>query len=193
MRRLGIVALALVAMSLGCSSDEDGPSATADPLDARLLHSVMIGSEEVISEEASAAVDTIGLQLRAMGPALAALTESYVDPAVSRDEWTAASDQPLAALFESVRALDGLVERAPEPVRDAFRPYVQGWNAVYESQRGLLAAVRSRDAAAEQAALEAQGTALAELRDLDDARMARVAEEFGQVVADELLSRETAG
>ncbi len=165
---LGVVLLGAVP---GCGSE-------APTIDDGVLHAVMLGTDEVLDERSSDAVDAIGLRLRALGPSLAAVLET---PA---GDGTAALD----ALDGEVVALADAVAVAPPAVRQGFAGYVDGWQQVAASERARLTAAEPADAAV---AADATASAVARLQALDAERIARVVAAFGEEEAARLLGLES--
>lgn len=137
-----------------------------DPSDQQLLNSVMVGSAEVLSDADSEVVSAIGLELVAL--------------AVPLQEWfdgTAPRATLLDRMERAVERIDARLtpDRAPA-VLATFEPYVTAW-------RRILVAL-------EQGDTEEYEAAVARIRELDDRRIARVAEAYGEEAARELLESE---
>lgn len=137
-----------------------------EPSDQQRLNSVMVGSAEVLSDADSETVSAIGLELVAL--------------AVPLREWFDGT-APRATLLERMeRAVDRIEgrltpDRAPEVIA-TFEPYVNAW-------RRILAALEQDD-------MEEYEAAVARIRELDDRRIQRVVEAFGEDAARELLESE---
>lgn len=160
LRRTAIPALVLVLAIAALAGCSD------DPSDQQLLNSVMVDSTDVLSDEDSEAVSAIGLELVALGQPL--------------QEWfddSAPEDQLLARMTAAVDRIEDRLtpERAPE-VRSTFEPYVATW-------RRILAALEAGDMAEYDAAVE-------RIRELDDRRIQRVVDAYGEDVARDLLESE---
>lgn len=137
-----------------------------DPSDQRLLNSVMVGSPDVLSEEDSETVSAIGLELVALAQPL----QQWFDRSAPREEL-------LARMTDAVDR----IERRLTPERDSdvlatFEPYVAAW-------RRILDALEADD-------LEAYDQAVARIRELDERRIARVVEAYGEEDARRLLESE---
>ena len=176
LRRSPAVAFVVVLLATlpTCASDPT-------PIDDGVLHAVMLGTDEVLDERSSDAVDTIGLRLRALGPSLSAVLE--VAPGAG-----AATPDALATLDQDVGALADAVATAPPIVRQGFAGYVDGWQAIAASERVRRT---STDPAEVAAAAEATAAAVAQLQALDAERIARVVAAFGEDEAQRLLGIET--
>jgi hypothetical protein len=173
-RLVGILVVLTVGLPLAgaaCSRSEG--------VDQRVLHSVMLGTDEVIDARASRAVDLVGLRLRALGPSLGAAIEAAGDPA------------PLARLEADVTGLAEEVAAGPSVVRRGFAGYVARWEEIADAQRRLAEARRTGDEAAAVQALADTDAALVRLQALDRQRLERVVEAFGEEEAARLLEAET--
>jgi hypothetical protein len=147
---------ACVMLALGgCSGDDAAPPAG----DQRELNSVSVGSYDLLSAADSEAVSQIGLELVLLGPPLQTWYGGSGDRAALLEQMTTAVDRIDAALSP---------DRAPE-VRTTFTPYVTTW-------RELLAALGADDTAAAEDAIE-------RLRDLDQIRIDRVVDVYGEDAA----------
>jgi hypothetical protein len=151
-----------MAVLVGACGD-DGNEASPGQRD---LNSVMVGSYDELSSDDSEAVSAIGVELVALGPPLQQWFEPGADHAALLAQMTGAVDRIERRLTP---------ERAPE-VRTTFEPYVAAW-------RDLLAALDADDADGYQ-------EVIGRLQDLDRIRIERVADVYGDEVADELVNGE---
>jgi hypothetical protein len=176
-RRRSATAVLLAAVVLAAA-----PACASDPpaIDDGVLHAVMLGTDEVLDERSSDAVDAIGLRLRALGPSLAAVLET---PAGGE-----AALEALDTFDKDVTALTDAVAVAPPPVRQGFAGYVEGWQAIATSERVRLT---TTDPARATAATEVTAAEVARLQALDAERVARVVAAFGEEEAARLLGLET--
>ena len=168
---VAFVAVLLAALP-ACSSDPT-------PIDDGVLHAVMLGTDEVLDERSSDAVDAIGLRLRALGPSLNAVLEAAPGGDAALDA--------LRTFDDDVAALADAVTVAPPVVRQGFAGYVEGWQTVAASERARLLGT---DPAEVAAAAEATAAAVARLQALDAERVARVVAAFGEEEARRLLGFE---
>lgn len=171
---VAVLLAVLLAVLPGCSSDPT-------PIDDGVLHAVMLGTDEVLDERSSDAVDAVGLRLRALGPSLGAALEVAPGNGSAAVGAIETLDADVVALAEAVAA-------APPVVRQGFAGYVEGWQAIAASERVRLT---STDPAEAAAAAEATAAAVARLQALDAERVARVVAAFGEEEAQRLLGVET--
>jgi hypothetical protein len=157
------VAVAAVVAVLVAACGDDGHDASPGQRD---LNSVMVGSYEELPSADSEAVSAIGVELVALGPPLKQWFEPGADHAALLAQMTEAVDRIERRLTP---------ERAPE-VRTTFEPYVEAW-------RDLLAALDEDDA-------DRYENAVGRLQDLDRIRVERVADVYGDDVADDLVKGE---
>jgi hypothetical protein len=166
-RVIALLATLLLALATaGCSDDVDAPGAQGDQ---RQLNSVLVGSYDELSAADSEAVSAIGLELVSLGAPLRAWFDG-----------TEARERLLAQMTAAVDRIEGRLtpERAPE-VRTTFEPYVVAW-------RDVLAALDVDDD-------DAYEKAVAHIRDLDQIRIDRVADVYGEEEAQRLLQEESGG
>jgi hypothetical protein len=149
-------------MTLGACGDDD----TSSSPDQRALNSVIVGSYDELPADDSAVVSAIGVELVALGAPL----QAWFEPGSDRDAL-------LQQMTAAVDRIDGRLtpERATE-VRTTFEPYVVAW-------RDLLAALDADDADAYERAID-------RLRGLDQIRIERVEDVYGEEVTAELLNRD---
>lgn len=137
-----------------------------EPSDQQRLNSVMVGSAEVLSDADSETVSAIGLELVALG--------------VPLREWFEGSAPRETLLERMERGVDRIEGRLtpdqPPEVLATFRPYVTEW-------RNVIDALERDD-------MEDYEVAIERLRELDDRRVDRVVEAYGEEVARDLLESE---
>jgi hypothetical protein len=161
-RRLTAAAVAaLLVVTVACSGDDGG-----DAGDQREINSVIVGSYDELSSADSEAVSAIGVEL----VALSAPLQSWFDGTADRAAL-------VAQMAESVDRIEARLtpERAPE-VLTTFEPYVRAW-------RDLLAALDAEDQRAYDEALD-------RLEDLDQIRIDRVVDAYGDEVGRSLVEEE---
>jgi hypothetical protein len=159
-RRLIAGALLALAVTAACSGDDSSSG------DQREINSIIVGSYDELSTADSEAVSAIGVELVALGTPLQAWFDEPEDRAELVPQMEAAVDRIEARLT---------TDRAPE-VRATFEPYVEAW-------RDLLAALEAEDQAAYEEALD-------RLQLLDQIRIDRVVEAYGDEVGRSLVEQE---
>jgi hypothetical protein len=155
------VAVVVALVAAACGDDDDQSSPGQ-----RELNSVMVGSYDLLSAGDSEAVSAIGLELVALGPPL----QQWFEPGSDHDAL-------LAQMRDAVDRIERRLtpDRAPE-VRTTFEPYVAAW-------RDVLRALDADDT-------DGYEQAIGRLQELDRIRVERVADVYGDEVADELLNGE---
>jgi hypothetical protein len=157
-----IVALTLaVAIAASACSGGDGSASN----DQREINSVIVGSYDELTAADSEVVSAIGGELVALGAPLQAFVDGDGDRAVLLQRMTDAVDRIEARLTP---------ERSPE-VLATFEPYVDAW-------REVIAALDAGDQGAYEEAID-------RLRDLDQIRIDRVVEAYGDEVGRSLVER----
>ena len=158
--RVLFAVLTVLALTSVAAACSDPPS------DQRRLNTAMVGAPELLSSADSEAVSAIGVELVALSQPL----EAWFADAEPRDEL-------LERMTAAVERIDRRLtpERAPA-VRTTFEPYVAAWERILDALE--------RDDAADYDA------AVTRIRELDDRRISRVVEAFGEDTARELLESE---
>jgi hypothetical protein len=136
------------------------------PSDQRRLNTAMVGAPELLSTDDSEAVSAIGLELVALAQPL----EAWFADAQPRDELLV---QMTAAVERIERRLTPEVDPS---VRSTFEPYVSAWRRILD--------------ALERGDLDDYDAAVASVRELDDRRIERVVQAFGDDTARDLLESE---
>jgi hypothetical protein len=160
-RRVIIAVATSVALLTGACSGDDGSASS----DQRAINSVIVGSYDNLSTEDSEVVSAIGAELVALGAPLQAFVDGEQDREQLMTQMTAAVDRIEGRLTD---------DRAPEVV-STFAPYVEAW-------RDLLAALAADDQ-------DAYDRAVDRLRDLDQIRIDRVIEAYGDEVGRSLVEQ----